>query len=148
MHLYCPPRQQERWSVFFPEDPYVNFQVIIKAGGKEVSQIAKLRKFILSTMRKLIIQKLVFPARITFNVPFPGRKLDVKPVSGSSMPSVKNTGPRRQRPLGYEGTAVLSMKFTVGQFIDQVLNKGCVASLPRFFLDKCEVYGTNPFYHV
>jgi predicted ester cyclase len=150
LHVYGPPWTADEpgplWRLFFPEVPTIQWDVSLKAVGKDLSTLPWLKKFIFSQLEKLVNQLATWPSHVTFHIPFPGRKLGLRPVRITSSARPPRDGQRRQVPKGYESTSVVAMKYLIGQYIDVVLNGWELNRIAEFANDNCRVYGINPFY--
>jgi hypothetical protein len=79
--IYGPPDLYSRFSMSFLELPKCTFDFNVKAGSHQkydLMKIYKVEDFFISMLKKLLWKNTVAPNRITFALPLPGKKLDVR----------------------------------------------------------------------
>src|SRR5690554_3670759 len=91
--LYGPPEIWSQFSLSFLTMPKCEFDVKLRVGGKyDVSKISKVSDFVVSNLKKILWKNCVAPNRITFSLPLPGRKIQIR--------TKQLTSKRRQRTEG------------------------------------------------
>jgi len=83
---------------------------------RELNWIPLIRNWIKNAIENALRDRLVYPGRIKFHVPFPGRKIDLRIINAVAPPTT--TPP----PPPSEGAEVAAKKFVVQRFVDELLN--------------------------
>ncbi|KAL6080040.1 ERMES complex subunit mmm1 [Balamuthia mandrillaris] len=80
LHIYGPPKLMERFRASFAEMPETDIGVRVEIGEKyrQVNWLPKVDKYLVTTLKKFVRDRLVYPNRMTFFLPFPGRKFSLK----------------------------------------------------------------------
>lgn len=130
-----------RFLVCFMEPPDAQFNALLQVGEKKIklTGLRVLKKFILTTLRKLLRTKTVYPNRLTFNIPYPGKKLDLKPESFHH-----KSVPAPFTPHEYISSEVVSKEFVLETFIHKILNRGDLSKLEKYFHYNVILHGSNP----
>jgi len=80
--IYGPPEIWSRFSLSFLELPDVEFDLQVTVGKDkhryDVSKISLVSDFIESNLKKILWKNTVVPNRITFALPLPGKKIQIR----------------------------------------------------------------------
>lgn len=146
LQFHAPPEVGGRFFIFSEQLPEVEFDLKLWAGKKQwlLSKYGIIRKFLISFLRETLRKKIVYPSRVTFHPPFPGRKLDVKPESYNSHYRRSATGTNREHPFSYEDDEAKAKQFAIARFMDEVINKAQYNVITEIFTDDVVVYGAGP----
>ncbi|MDP2439228.1 MAG: ester cyclase, partial [archaeon] len=148
--IYAPPSTSEnpspKWQLFFPEPPSFAWDVTLKAEKLKLSKLSKVKNFLISALEAQVCSAIVWPSRLTFHIPFPGRKLGIKLEKITTQLRPVRDGSRRQAPFPYETETVITLKFIVGRFMDELLNNWDQEVIPQIFSHDTKIFGLNPFY--
>lgn len=148
LHLHMPNEANDRFELCLVESPIVDMNVHVDFGkGTRVSSLPKLKKFLFSAARKAIDHLLVYPSKLTFFFPLPGRKPDPEVVTmkdtASARPPTQGTTGSKGATLGSspDNDDANACKFVALEFIDKVLNGGSTTSLDLLVADDAILYG-------
>jgi hypothetical protein len=93
--LYGPPEIWSRFSLSFLELPQCEFDVRLTVGKDkhkyDVSKISLVSEFIVSNLKKILWKNTVIPNRITFALPLPGKKIQIKTTNLTSKRKQRTT---------------------------------------------------------
>ena len=91
LFVYGPPKLQERFTAYFAEAPETKIDVDVrmvaaKDGSQNaphhhlisVSEFPLFKTLMIDFFRTFLRQRTVYPNRLSFNLPYPGRKIQIK----------------------------------------------------------------------
>lgn len=150
LHMMLPNEANARFELCLVESPTVDMNVHVDFGkGHRISSLPKLKKFLFSAARKAIDQFIVYPSKITFYFPLPGRKPDPEVVTPKDSASTRNPS---QGTTNSKGSALGSnpdnddanaCRFIALEFIDNVLNHGRMEYIDRLTAEDVILYGAQ-----
>jgi hypothetical protein len=142
LHVFASAMPQQPCMAQFVDVPESDFVVDIQVGDKKhkLTSLPKLQDFLVTAAKKSLASAAVKPNYLLFNLPFPGRKVNVRGVNVAKMPKVRPDPPKI--PPGERTLEVQEVyKMIARRFLGDVLNEGALLVVYEIFHPKCYLYG-------
>lgn len=116
LHFHNPPQVNSRFELFFSQIPNYEVDIDVQFTEKKFSfstTMPQLKQYFIDTLRNSIRERIVYPNKITFFIPFAGRPIDMRIEQVDNAASMVSST-----------TKIDAFKLSISRFIDEVLQFG------------------------
>eukprot|EP01097_Dermamoeba_algensis_P001677 TRINITY_DN162_c0_g1_i1.p1 TRINITY_DN162_c0_g1~~TRINITY_DN162_c0_g1_i1.p1 ORF type:complete len:636 (-),score=143.54 TRINITY_DN162_c0_g1_i1:128-2035(-) len=139
-HIRAPPKLVSPFSFCFVDPPFFDFVLQVNLGKSSKLKI-DLRPAIAIGLKKSINRFLVYPSTVSFNIPYPGKKLSPSAHPYDPSPSKKSSKKTVRAPS--ESTSLVSKKFICMRYIQEAINAGDFGVVDEIFAPDVLVHGQS-----
>jgi len=144
--VHIPPDKHARCSVFLgelPQDLEFHIDMQISDSSVQLTSLPHLKYYLSHALKQVVLSTIVYPNKVMFFLPYPGRRADLKVDRWETARKRKNT--ERESARGNERVSKLMQKHLVVQFIDKVINQQNFSFLEDSVSTDVILHGTSPY---
>jgi len=138
LKLCCPSALVAKWWICFDRLPELDVGITLYIDGRKlpVSSLPKLRHWVFHAVQNLVRNRLVWPARLKFRVPFPGQKIEMEIMNATAQPPSTPAAPSKVTP-----SDVIARHYLATRYFEEILNHRQLHLIEELFTPDCVVYG-------
>lgn len=143
--LYGEPELQTPMLGRFEKMPELEFEIKLEVGHSNVTSLSSFKDFLLSALRKMFASTYVKPNYMMFNLPFPGRKVNLRGVNITKPRRVKVQSPKSELEKEQDELTEAIYHSMVVRFFSEVLMAHIYVIMEELFDPNVVVRGLDIF---